>query len=265
MEKMNKILKIKQFIAILIIIALLGLIVTLVLGYYRKATLETSNPIATMEVEGFGTIKIELYPDKAPETVQNFIALANNGFYDGLTFHRVIEDFMIQGGDANGDGSGVGTLGDLYGTDDETEYCINGEFLANDFSQNDLNLTEGVIAMARSDYTSYSSSLTEESYNSASTQFFIMTSDDYTSLSGYYAGFGKVVEGIDVIKEIAAVEVTTDSEDEDDEDAEESTPVEDVIISSISVETYGIDYGYPETVEPFDYMTWLYSYYGLSY
>lgn len=256
---------VKKVIAILIIIALLAGIVALVWGYYKKATSEVEYPIATLEIGNFGTIKIELYPDKAPETVKNFIALANNGFYDGLKFHRIIEDFMIQGGDSNGDGTGSALLGDLYGTDDETEYCITGEFVANGYTENDLNLTEGVIAMARADYTSYSSSLTEESYNSAGTQFFIMTSDNYTNLSGYYAGFGKVIEGMDVLKEIAAVEVTSDTDDEDDEDAEISTPVEDVIITSIRVETNGVDYGYPETLEPFNYLSWIYSLYGLSY
>lgn len=259
--------KTKKVITILIIIILLVAIGTLSYGYYKKLTLNIENPIVTMEVENFGTIKIELYPDKAPDTVKNFIALANNGFYDGLTFHRIIEDFMIQGGDSNGDGTGSALLGDLYGTEDETEYCIKGEFVANGFTQNDLNLTEGVIAMARADYTQYSSSLAEESYNSAGTQFFIMTSSDYTSLSGYYTGFGKVIEGMDVVKAIAAVEVTSSSEEEEDDEntSEVSTPVEDVVITSVTVDTSGIDYGYPETVEPFNYMSWLYSLYGLSY
>ncbi len=256
----------KKILMILIIIILIAAIVALCWGYYKKLTLEVENPIVTMEVENFGTITIELYPDKAPETVKNFIALVNNGFYDGLTFHRIIEDFMIQGGDQNGDGTGAATLGDLYGTDDDTEYCITGEFVANGYTQNDLNLTEGVIAMARSDYTSYSSSLTTESYNSATSQFFIMTSDEYTSLSGLYAGFGKVIDGMDVVKAIAAVEVTSDSDDDDDSSSSEvSTPVEDVIITSVTVDTKGVDYGYPETLEPFSYLQWLYSLYGLSY
>ena len=177
---------------------------------------------------------------------------------------------MIQGGDSNGDGTGTATLGDLYGNDDETEYSIKGEFVANGFTQNDLNLTEGVIAMARADYTSYSSSLTTESYNSAGTQFFIMTSDDHTSLSGLYAGFGKVIDGMDVVKKIAAVEVTSTSDDEENSDSDSSNsevskPVEDVVIKSVTVDTKGIDYGYPDTLEPFNYMQWLYSMYGLSY
>ena len=273
MKKENKNNKVKgiiiTIIALILILVILG---WLCYGYYKKQTLNVQNPIATIEVEGYGTIKVELYPDIAPETVSNFVKLANNGFYDGLKFHRVIEKFMIQGGDPNGDGTGGPTLSDLNSeiekdSDKDTEYAITGEFAANGYTSNNLNLTEGTIAMARSDYTSYSSTLTEESYNSAGSQFFIMTTDDYTGLSGYYAGFGKVKEGLDVVQDIAKVKVTSEAAESEDENAntEESKPKEDVIITSIRVETYGVDYGTPKTLEPFNYMNWLYSMYGLSY
>ena len=288
-KKEHKILK--RVMLIIAIVVLLAIIVVLCTGYIKKAAVKTQNPVATMEVEGYGTIKIELYPDKAPNTVKNFIALANNGYYDGLKFHRVVKDFMIQGGGSAGDGTGNVTLKDLYGEDYEDEdeksdsentsnntseentektsesYVIKGEFIANKFTQNDLNLTEGVIAMARADYTQYSSSLYEESYNSAGSQFFIMTTNDHTNLSGYYAGFGKVIEGMDVVKKIAEVEVEAKKSEDSSEDtsnAEVSTPKKDVKIKTVTVETYGEDYGKPETLEPFDYMTWLYSYYGIS-
>lgn len=249
-------------IAFIIIVALLG---GLGYGYYKKVTMEVQNPVATIEVENFGTIKIELYPEMAPNTVANFIALANNGYYDGLTFHRVVEDFMIQGGDENGDGTGSVSLSAIdssieEGSDADTEYSIKGEFIANGFNQNTLKHKEGIISMARSDYTTYSSSLTEESYNSAGAQFFIMTAD-YSSLDGYYAAFGAVIEGMDVVHAIEAVEV----EEAEDDESEASTPVDPPVITSIRVETYGIDYGMPETEEAFDYQSWLYSYYGLSY
>ena len=281
---MNKKIKnICWIIALILIIVILG---GLVYGYYKKANNNISNPIVTMEVENFGTIKIELYPDQAPETVSNFIKLANNGFYNGLKFHRVVKDFMIQGGDPDGNGTGSPKLSDLYNNDDENasykysdgtdaegsdSYSITGEFVANGYTQNTLNLTEGTIAMARSDYTSYSSTLTTESYNSGSSQFFIMTSDDHTNLSGYYAGFGKVIEGMDVVKEIAnveckAAESSSDSEEDSDTSEEEvSTPVNDVIITTVSVDTFGVDYGMPKTLAPFNYTKWLYSMYGLTY
>ncbi len=278
---MNK--KAKNIICVIALILVVVILGGLCYGYYKKQTLNIANPVVTMEVENFGTIKIELYPDQAPETVKNFIKLANNGFYNGLKFHRVVKDFMIQGGDPSGDGTGSPTLSDLYNSDDENasykysdgtdakgsdSYSITGEFVANGYTKNTLNLTEGTIAMARSDYSSYSPTLATESYNSGSSQFFIMTSNDHTNLSGYYTGFGKVIEGMDVVKEIANVECKAkDTSDEESSSAsqEVSTPVSDVIITSVSVETNGVDYGMPETLKPFNYMKWLYAQYGLTY
>ena len=275
----------KKICLIIVLIVLIAIFGGLIFGYYKKNTMQIENPIVTMEVENYGTIKIELYPDKAPETVKNFITLANNGVYNGLKFHRVIKDFMIQGGDPKGDGTGGPTFADLYNNKDEEEkykysngeeakssaqYTIKGEFLANGYKENDLLLEEGVIAMARGDYSSYSSSLMKEGYNSAGSQFFIMTTNDHTDLSGYYAGFGKVIEGMDVVKKIAEVECTTaksegEEETEDNSSAEVSTPITDVVISNIKVETKGVNYGMPETLKPFNYMKWLYSQYGLPY
>lgn len=280
----KKILNIFTIIALILIVIVLG---GIVYGYYKKQTLNPKNPIVTMEVENFGTIKIELYPDKAPETVKNFVTLANNGFYNGLTFHRVVKDFMIQGGDPKGDGTGGSTFADLYNNSDENQtykysngkeakgtdsYTIKGEFVANGYNNNTLNLEEGVLAMARNDYTSYSPTLSKESYNSSNSQFFIMTTNNHTNLSGYYTGFGKVIEGIDVVKAIENVECKAKevksedgSETQSQENQEVSTPTQTVKISSVTVETNGVNYGMPETLEPFNYMKWLYSLYGMEY
>ena len=133
-----------------------------------------------IEMDNGASIDIELYPDKAPKTVANFEKLVKEGFYDGLTFHRIIRGFMIQGGDPEGTGMG-GSKDSIYG-----EFAING------FPQNDLKHTKGVISMAR----------TQEP-NSASSQFFIMH-EDAPHLDGSYAAFGKVVDGIDAVDEIAA-------------------------------------------------------------
>lgn len=255
-------------IAILIVIVLIGVVG---FGIYKNFTMEVKNPIATMEVEGYGTVKIELYPDEAPNTVANFIKLANNGFYNNLTFHRTIPDFMIQGGDKNGDGTGAPTLKDLKGEGaEETDYAIKGEFLANN-TENTLKHTKGVISMARSDYSSLG--LTEQGYNSVGSQFFIMTADN-SSLDGLYAAFGKVIEGYDIIENISNVEVTYRSselgEDEEvpvDEEGNELSsdmPVNKPVIKSLTVETFGVDYGDPETVEPFDYQSYINQMYGLS-
>lgn len=258
---MNKKDKIVMSIAIIIGIALLIGLVYVGYGIYRAYTWKAQNPIATIEVQDYGTIKVELYPDQAPNTVTNFIRLANRGFYNGLTFHRTIPEFMIQGGDKKGDGTGVPTLSDIKDDGSQTTtYAIEGEFIANKYTKNKIKMERGVIAMARSDYSSISSSLTTEGYNSAGSQFFIMQADN-ANLNGMYAGFGKVIEGMDVVDQIANVEVVTR-----DEDATEGVdrPVNPPVITSISVETFGVDYGEPDTVEPFSYYNWLMQYYGSS-
>ena len=168
------------------------------------------NPIITFEMENGDIMKAELYPQVAPNTVNNFISLVNKGFYDGLIFHRVINGFMIQGGDPEGTGMG----GPGYG--------IKGEFAQNGFA-NDLKHSAGVLSMARSMMP-----------NSAGSQFFIMHKDA-PHLDGAYAAFGKIIEGMDVVNKIA--EVATDYSDR---------PMEDQRMNT--VETFGVDYDEPETV-----------------
>lgn len=259
---MKKTTKIYNLIWIIALFLVIVLIAGIGYGYYKKITMEVKNPIATMEVENFGTVKLELYPELAPETVSNFVALSNRGFYDGLTFHRIVKDFMIQGGDKNGDGTGSATTKDLKDDGDDTEYAIKGEFISNGV-KNNLKFEEGVIGMGRSDYTQYSSSLVDESYNSASSQFFIMTKET-SSLNGYYTSFGKVIEGMDIVHKIEEVEVKVADNSEESGNTEESTPVNPPKITSIRVETFGVDYGLPKTLTPFDYMSWLYQQYGID-
>ena len=256
-KKVNKKKEIKISILLIVaIILVLAAITILGIGYYNKATYEVKNPIATLEIENYGTIKLELYPEYAPNTVDNFITLSNNGFYDGLKFHRIIKDFMIQGGDIKGDGTGSPTLSWIDSSiekdsDEDKEYNIDGEFLMNKYESNTLKLEKGVIAMARGDYSNYSyfgSNVVEEGYNSAGSQFFIMTTDDNVALTGGYAGFGKVIEGFDVLEKVAGVKVKSSSE----EDTEKSTPVKDVKIKSLKVETFDTEYAKPETHDVFD-------------
>lgn len=278
---MNKIAK--RILLILGILLVLAGIIFVCYGVYKKFTLNVPNPVATIEVEDYGTIKVELYPDKAPNTVANFIRLANRGVYNGSTFHRTMPNFVIQGGAKNGDATSSPALSDIMdniedskdlwvkelyskeSTDEQKKslldraYNIPGEFIANGYDNNNLKHEEGVISMARSDYSTYG--YIEEGYNSAGCQFFIMTQDN-TSLDGLYAAFGKVTEGMDVVKEISNVEVYyRDTElkegekaptDKDGNTIASDTPKEQPVIKSISVETYGIDYGIPTTVEPFD-------------
>lgn len=239
-------MKTKTIITIIAIILVIALIGWLCYGYFEKFTKELKNPIATMEVEGYGTVKIELYPSIAPNTVTNFIRLANRGFYDGLTFHRTIPDFMIQGGDKNGTGTGSPSLSDIR--DDvevDKDYSIKGEFVANGYNKNTLRHVEGVISMARGDYSAYG--YTQEGYNSAGSQFFIVTKNT-SSLNGLYAAFGKVIEGMDVVHAIENVEVVTRASGENGADK----PVNPPVITSIKVDTFGIDYGIPETQDLFN-------------
>lgn len=179
----------------------------------------TQNPVATIEMEDGGIIKVELYYDIAPNTVKNFISLSNSGFYDGVIFHRVIPGFMIQGGDP--DGTGAGGPG----------YRIKGEF-TNNHVQNDLSHTRGVISMARQGNPYFP----ESAYNTAGSQFFIMHADS-PFLDKDYAGFGMVTEGLDIVDAIAAVK--TNSSDR---------PQTDQTIKTIHVDTFGVDFGEPEKI-----------------
>lgn len=171
-----------------------------------------ANPIVTIEMENGGIIKAELYPNVAPNTVNNFISLINKNFYDGTIFHRVIPSFMIQGGDPEGTGMGG------------PDYEIKGEFTANGF-QNDLNHTRGVLSMARTAVP-----------DSAGSQFFIMT-EDSPHLDGQYASFGMVIEGMDVVDEI--VNTPRDWHDR---------PRNEQKMKKVTVDTFGETYPEPETI-----------------
>ena len=172
-----------------------------------------SSPIVTITMEDGRVMKGELYPDKAPNTVNNFISLANKGFYDGLTFHRVIPGFMIQGGCP--EGTGMGGPG----------YEINGEFSANGFRQNDLKHTLGVLSMART-----------MAPNSAGSQFFIMVAPA-PHLDGQYAAFGQITEGTDVAVDISRVQRNMMND----------KPKKPVVMQSVRVDTQGVEYPEPET------------------
>lgn len=253
---------VKAIIGIIASIVIIVLIGVVGYGYYQKATKEVKNPIVTMEVENFGTIKLELYPDKAPESVANFVTLANRGFYDGTKFHRIMKDFMIQAGSKGGDGTTGAKISDLKDGGEDKEYTIKGEFISNGVNNN-IKFEEGILGMARADYSQYSTSLQEESYNSGCAQFFIVTKES-TTLNGQYTPFGKVIEGLDIVHKIEEVEVKVADNSEETGNTEESTPVNPPVITSIRVETNGEDYGLPKTLEPFDYMSWLYKNYNFG-
>lgn len=170
------------------------------------------NPLVTMEIENYGTIKIELYPEYAPNTVANFVNLIEEGFYDNNNFHRLVPGFVLQGGDPEGNGTGG------------PNYTIKGEFSLNNYSKNTLSHTTGIISMARS-----------KSYDSAGSQFFIVLADDAKySLDNRYAGFGKVIEGMDIIKKIEESEIV--------ENDNTGKLKENITITKVSVDTKGASY-----------------------
>ncbi|WP_433945624.1 peptidylprolyl isomerase [Paenibacillus sp. SN-8-1] len=179
----------------------------------KIANKDSKNPVVTIEMDSGKTIKVELYPKVAPNTVNNFISLVKKGFYDGTIFHRVIPGFMIQGGDPEGTGAGG------------PGYNIKGEFTQNNF-ENDLKHTRGVISMARTQMP-----------DTAGSQFFIMAAD-YPSLDGQYASFGKVTDGLDVVDEIV-------NQPRDANDA----PNTKQVMKKVTVDTFGVDYKEPETIK----------------
>ena len=266
--------KVKKILLILIVLVLICAIGWVSVNFVLSKTDKKSNPVVTMEVEGYGTIKIELYPDMAPNTVKNFVKLVQRGFYNEKTFTD-IEDGLIRGGlteTENSDGTTklegpkTSNLHDLADGEKDTEYSIKGEFIENGFNTNTLSHQRGTISMYRKTYndyqqemamvkmmgySSYVDTLLNELYDSQSGGFFI-TTEDKTSLDGTYAAFGRVTEGMDVVEKISKVELQKSTGD----DGTESTttkPVTAPVIKNVTVETYGVDYGDPEVRDLFDF------------
>jgi len=178
----------------------------------RKRVIHMTNPIVTITMENGKQMKAELYPEIAPNTVNNFISLINKGYYNGVIFHRVIPGFMIQGGDPNGTGTGG------------PGYSIKGEFNGNGF-KNDLKHGKGVLSMART-----------MAPNSAGSQFFVMVANS-PHLDGQYAAFGKIIEGIEVADEIVSVDRNHSDK-----------PKADQRMKEVTVDTFGVDYPEPEKI-----------------
>lgn len=181
-------------------------------GYQNEEGVAMENPVVTIEMEDGQKIVVELLPEFAPNTVKNFVKLVEDGFYDGVVFHRIVPGFMIQGGDPDGTGMGG------------PSYSIAGEFTENGFDANIISHTEGVISMARSGHP-----------DSAGSQFFICDGDA-SFLDGSYAAFGRVIEGLEVVNEIAQ------------DPAQSEMAVTPRVMKSVTVETFGIDWEDPETV-----------------
>lgn len=283
-------MNVKRIVLIVVAAFLVGVLGFLGFNYVRALTDKKENPIVSIEVEGYGTVEIELYPDIAPNTVKNFIKLAESGFYDGKTFSE-IGDTFVKGGldltkpedtesektEASEEVAVVGSetgeeketivgpkLSDVKDLDDDEEdaaYSIKGEFSDAGFTDNRLSHERGIVSMARVDYSDYQKEIAmmqmlgddysstleyiiDKMNDSATSGFFILTDND-TSYNGTYTAFGKVVSGMDIVDKISEVETT----EEDGKKVPKTQPV----IKSMKVDTKGVDYGSPETIEVFDF------------
>lgn len=208
--------------SVLRITALILLAAAMLIFASGCVTIGNRKPIATIKFSNDKEVKIRLYPDKAPNTVNNFISLANSGFYDGSPVHRIVEYFVVQMGKPAG------------GEEDNAGYYIKGEFPENGYSKNDMIFEEGTVGMARQTGTSDKD---KDYFNTASSQFFITVEREF-NLDGLYAAFGKVISGMDVIQKISKMD--TDAND---------YPRDEIYVVSITVETYDYDYKEPKKIE----------------
>lgn len=270
--------KLKICIGIIVVIVILGLIGFIGYKAISAKKAQQSNPVATFELENYGTVKMELYPEYAPNTVANFIALINSGYYNNKILFGKDSICLYMGRDADEEAKGpkISLIDNSIEADSDEDYVyeINGEFIANGFEANTLRHEKGVISLNRYDYSYYG--LTEESYNSGNAQFSIMM-EDASNLNGVYCAFGKVTEGFEILEniynnaEIAINEETTEENSEEvesEESEEDESAIKEFatapVITSATVETYGVDYGVPQTHEAFDiqsYINQLYSNY----
>lgn len=242
-------MKAKKIILTIIIVLLIAACAYVAIAAIMSKTKEVKNPIVSLEIENYGTVKIELYPEYAPNTVKNIIKLVENGYYDGKVFYGTDDLSVYVGRNTEGEINypTLATLDSTVSSDDDYEYEINGEFVANNFEENTLLHETGVVSLVRADYTqTLGSTLQEQSYNSGSSQFTILTKDAH-GLNGMYAAFGKVIEGMDIINQIYGLDKLEEGEESISQFA--TMPV----ITKATVDTFGTNYGFPDVHEAFDY------------
>lgn len=258
--------KVKIILLSVIAVVLIVFIGLIVVNYVKASNYETQNPIATFEIKDYGNVKIELYPEYAPNTVSNIIALINSGYYNEKIVYGKDEGalYMARTDDDSANGPKVSLIDSSIAEDSEDnyEYEINGEFIANGFEKNTLRHEKGVVSLNRSDYTAYN--LTEEGYNSGSAQFSVIM-EPSSELNGLYCGFGKVIEGMEILEKVYnELEVVASEEEESTSDSiKEFTAMP--VISNATVETYGVDYGKPEVHQAFDLQSYLMQLYSSYY
>lgn len=255
--------KVQICIWVIVIIAVLVLIGGCVYNFVKAKTEESVHPEVTFNIENYGTIKMELYPEYAPNTVANLIKLVESGYYDNKVVYGKDEMCLYVGRNQDGEAENP-TVSLIYddieeGSDADYEYSIFGEFVANGYDANTLRHEKGIVSLIRNNY---GTSLSEESYNSGNAQLGIMMDDKSNNLNGVYAAFGRITEGIEILENIyneaeIAVSESETTTDEDDESTIKTFATYPVITSA-TVDTHGIDYGIPEVQEAFDYESYIY-------
>lgn len=260
---MNK--KLQFVIWIIVAIAAIALIGIYGVGFVRSKVEGTIHPVVTFEIENHGTVKAELYPEYAPNTVATIVTLVKNGFYENKVIYGKDQICLYVGRDTDGNVplTKVSNLNTSVasGSDADKPVTIPGEFAENGFTKNTLRHEKGVLSLIRNDYTQSVSGLVEESYNSGVSQIGIMMGENTSNLNGVYAAFGKVTEGLDILEKLYTEAKIQEPEVADDGTVQE-TAIDKFatfpIIKSATIETYGVDFGLPVFMEAFDYESYMY-------
>lgn len=258
--------KLKIFVGIVIAIALILAMGALVYNRVRANSEEVVNPVATFEIKDYGSVKVELYPEYAPNTVSNIIALIEAGYYKDKVLYGKddICVYMARNAEEDAEGPKVSTIDSSIEPDSEGdyEYTIKGEFVANGFERNTLRHEKGMLSLNRADYSSYG--LSEEGYNSGNAQFSVLMSDN-SSLNGMYCGFGKVVEGFDIIEKIYNEVAIAETETEQTEERAIQKFAAMPVIANATIEKFGVNYEKPEIQKAFDIQAYMNELYGSYY
>jgi len=262
----------KRIIAVVLVLALIAATVATVINIVLAKNDKKHNPVVTMEVEGYGNVKLELDPEAAPNTVKNFIRLAQRGYYNGKTFSDVQEGLVVGGlDDVSGEekkemvAPKLSDIKDGVAENEDKEYSIPGEFIEKGH-KNMLSHQRGVISMTRTTYNDfqqeiamiqmigygdYINGVVDKMYDSQAAGFFILTEDEL-GYDGTYSAFGRVVDGMDIIDEISKLELEKNTDSEGKETT--STGIVNApVIKNVTVDTYGVDYGIPETESAYDF------------
>lgn len=262
----------KKIIAVVLVLALIAATVATVINIVLAKNDKKHNPVVTMEIEGYGNVKLELDPEAAPNTVKNFIRLAQRGYYNGKTFSDVQEGLVVGGlDDVSGEekkemvAPKLSDIKDGVAENEDKEYSIPGEFIEKGH-KNMLSHQRGVISMTRTTYNDYQQEIAmiqmigygdyingvvDKMYNSQAAGFFILTEDEI-GYDGTYSAFGRVVDGMDIIDTISKLELEKNTDSEGKETTGTGI-VNAPVIKNVTVDTYGVDYGIPETESAYDF------------